>query len=202
MSELGEIIRRQRACRRFDPAGVVSDADIETMLEAAVHAPSAENSQPWVFVVVREQRTRAALAAWWSETWNAGGGDFVKQRVNDKLLVADFEYGMAHGGFAAAPVVVVIGADNDRVPEIYAGSSIYPAAQNFLLTAADLGYGACLTTGLTTFGVEQVRELTNLPATVMPMAAVYLGIPARRLSAPRRRPATSVTYREEYGKAW
>lgn len=180
----------------------MSDADLEQMLEAAVHGPSAENTQPWVFVVVRNQETRAQLADWWTETWNAGGGDFVRQSLDDKVLVADLEYGFSRGGFAAAPVVIVVCADTERVPEIYAASSIYPAVQNLLLAAADLGYGSCLTTGLTTFGVDRVREKLQLPDTLLPMAAVYLGVPARKLSPPRRRPAVSVTYRERFGTPW
>jgi nitroreductase len=195
-------IHAQRACRRFDPDGKVADSDVEQMLAAAVHAPSAENTQPWTFIVVRDESNRALLAAWWTETWNAGGGDFVRQSVEDKVLVADLEFGFSKGGFAAAPVVVVVCADTDRVPEVYAPSSIYPAVQNLLLAAADLGYGSCLTTGLTTFGVDRVRELLQLPQNLIPMAAVYVGLPARKLSPPRRRPATSVTYREWFGTPW
>jgi nitroreductase len=192
----------QRACRRFDPDGKVLDADVERILEAAVHAPSAENTQPWSFVVVRNQEAREQLAAWWTETWNAGGGDFIRQSLDDPVLVADLEYGFNRGGFAAAPVVVVVCADTERVPEIYAPSSIYPAVQNLLLAAADLGYASCLTTGLTTFGVDRVREKLQLPDMLLPMAAVYLGLPARPLSPPRRRPAASVTYREQFGTPW
>jgi nitroreductase len=192
----------QRACRRFDPEGKVLDADLERILESAVHAPSAENTQPWSFVVVRNEETRAQLADWWTETWNAGGGDFIRQSLDDKVLVADLEFGFNRGGFAAAPVVVVVCADTERVPEIYAPSSIYPAVQNLLLAAADLGYASCLTTGLTTFGVDRVREKLQLPDTLLPMAAVYLGLPARPLSPPRRHPATSVTYREQFGNPW
>jgi nitroreductase len=192
----------QRACRRFDPDGKVLDSDVEQMLQAAVHAPSAENTQPWAFVVVRDGRTRSELAQWWTETWNAGGGDFIRQSLDDEALVADLEYGFNRGGFAAAPVVIAICADTERVAEIYAPSSIYPAVQNLLLAAADMGYGSCLTTGLTTFGVERVRQLLKLPDTLLPMAAVYLGVPARKLSPPRRRPATSVTFRERFGNPW
>jgi nitroreductase len=202
VGELLTVMGAQRACRRFDPDGKVLDADVERMLEAAVHAPSAENTQPWSFVVVRDERTRVHLAEWWTELWNAGGGDFVRQSVDDKALVADLEYGFNRGGFAAAPVVVVVSADTERVPEIYASSSIYPAVQNLLLAAADLGYASCLTTGLTTFGVERVREKLQLPDTLLPMAAVYLGKSARKLSPPRRRPATLVTYREQFGHPW
>ncbi|MDT5007600.1 MAG: hypothetical protein QOJ24_4776 [Mycobacterium sp.] len=202
MGELLAVMHAQRACRRFDPDGKVLDADLELMLESAVHAPSAENSQPWSFVVVRNEETRAQLAEWWTETWNAGGGDFVRQSLDDKVLVADLEYGFSRGGFAAAPVIVVVCADSERVPEIYAPSSIYPAVQNLLLAAADLGYASCLTTGLTTFGVDRVRDKLQLPDTLSPMAAVYLGKSARKLSPPRRRPATSVTYREQFGTPW
>jgi nitroreductase len=202
VGELLALMHAQRACRRFDPEGKVLDADLERILESAVHAPSAENTQPWSFVVVRNEETRAQLADWWTETWNAGGGDFIRQSLDDKVLVADLEFGFNRGGFAAAPVVVVVCADTERVPEIYAPSSIYPAVQNLLLAAADLGYASCLTTGLTTFGVDRVREKLQLPDTLLPMAAVYLGLPARPLSPPRRHPATSVTYREQFGNPW
>ncbi|MDT7569736.1 MAG: hypothetical protein QOG76_8360 [Pseudonocardiales bacterium] len=202
MAELLTVMHAQRACRRFDPDGKVLDADIERMLESAVHAPSAENTQPWSFVVVRNEETRGQLADWWTETWNAGGGDFVRQSVEDKVLVADLEFGFNRGGFAAAPVVVVVCADTERVLEIYAPPSIYPAVQNLLLAAADLGYASCLTTGLTTFGVDRVREKLQLPDTLLPMAAIYLGRSARKLAPPRRRPATSVTYREQFGIPW
>lgn len=202
MGDLLAVMQAQRACRRFDPNGKVADADLEQMLEAAVHAPSAENTQPWVFVVVRDDRKRSLLAAWWTETWNAGGGDFIRQSLDDKALIDDLEYGFNKGGFAAAPAVVVVCADSDRVAEIYAPSSIYPAVQNLLLAAVDLGYGSCLTTGLTTFGVESVRDILELPDTLSPMAAVYLGVPAKKLSPPRRRPAASVTYRERFGNPW
>jgi nitroreductase len=202
VTELREVMRAQRACRRFDPDGKVLDSDIEQMLQSAVHAPSAENTQPWSFVVVRDADSRRLLADWWTETWNAGGGDFIKQSLDDRALVNDLEYGFNRGGFAAAPVVVVVCADTERVPEIYAPSSIYPAVQNLLLAAADLGYGSCLTTGLTTFGVDRVRERLALPDTLLPMAAIYLGPTAKKLSPPRRRPALDATYREKFGAAW
>jgi len=202
VTELRAVMLAQRACRRFDPDARVPDSDIEQMLQTAVHAPSAENTQPWSFVVVRDDENRKLLADWWTETWNAGGGDFIKSSLDDQVLVNDLEYGFNRGGFAAAPVVIVVCADTERVAEIYAASSIYPAVQNLLLAAADLGYGSCLTTGLTTFGVDRVRERLALPDTLLPMAAVYVGHPLRKLAPPRRRPALAVTYREKFGDPW
>ena len=48
------VVGRQRACRNFDAERDVGDDLIERVLDAARFAPSAENTQPWVFVVVRE----------------------------------------------------------------------------------------------------------------------------------------------------
>lgn len=39
--------------RAYDPAAELSDGDVRTMLEAARWAPSANNVQPWRFIVAR-----------------------------------------------------------------------------------------------------------------------------------------------------
>ncbi len=201
MADFFSVINAQRACRRFDPDAKVADADVERMLDAAVHAPSAENTQPWRFVVVRNEQARIDLAAWWTETWQAGGSQYARQVATDAMF-ADLEFAVGPQGFAAAPVVVVVCLDTEKVLEVFAQSSIYPAVQNLLLAANALGYGSCLTTGLTLFGVERVRERLGLPETITPMAAVYIGKPAVALKPPRRRPAQEVIYRERFGAPW
>jgi nitroreductase len=202
MADLLTVMHSQRACRRFDPDGKVPDSDIERMLAAAVHAPSAENTQPWRFIVVRDDATRADLASWWTETWTSGGAEHARQIITSDALYADLENAMSAVGFAAAPVVVVVCVDDQQVQEVHAASSIYPAVQNLLLAANALGYGSCLTTGLTTFGQDKVRERLQLPGTLTPLAAVYIGRAANKLGPPKRKPATSLTYREQFGRPW
>jgi nitroreductase len=202
MAELLTVMQVQRACRRFDPDGEVPDSAIERMLEAAVHAPSAENTQPWRFIVVRDGPTRADLADWWTQTWKSGGAEYARQVITSNALYADLEIAVSPIGFAAASVVVVVCVDDEQVQAVHAASSIYPAVQNLLLAANDLGYGSCLTTGLTTFGVDRVRERLQLPGTLTPLAAVYIGAAAMKLGAATRRPFSSVTYREQFGKPW
>ncbi|OBI17581.1 nitroreductase family protein [Mycobacterium sp. E2497] len=202
MPDLLSVIHSQRACRRFDTNGEVADSDIEKILTAAVHAPSAENTQPWVFVVTRDEQIRGELTRWWTETWNAGGGEWARQAIDDKHLFTDVEDGVANGGFASAPVIVTVCVDTERVAEVHWQSSVYPAVQNLLLAASSFGYGTCLTTGLTVFGIDHVRELLKLPTSLVPLAAVYLGVPARKLAPPRRRPAGLVTFREHFGNPW
>jgi len=201
VTDFFSVLHGQRACRRFAPNQEVPDDDIESILGSAVHAPSAENTQPWVFVIVRDADTRAAITELWMSGWAAGGADYVRGHASQRVF-EDVNHGIAGGGFAAAPVIVVVGADTRLVPEAFAPASIYPSVQNLLLAANAKGYGSCMTTGLTTFFGAELGKLIELPAEILPLALVYLGRPLRPLSPPRRRPAREAMHRERFGAQW
>ena len=52
---LMKTVRNRVTVRKFDTSYTVPDAHYELILEAARHAPSGANAQPWQFVVVRDQ---------------------------------------------------------------------------------------------------------------------------------------------------
>ena len=197
-AEFFAVVHAQRACREFTDAPV-DDATIARILDAAVRAPSAENKQPWEFVVVRDARTRAAIGALMTRAWETAGRAFSRDRIPAAML-AEVERGVT-GGIAAAPVHVVIGADTHRGLAATAAESIYPAVQNLLLAAAAVGLGATLTTIALGYG-DELRALVDLPEHVKPMAVVPIGHPARRLGAPRRDAFAVHTHRERYGTPW
>jgi nitroreductase len=196
--DLFAIVTRQRACRAFsdDP---VDDELVARVLEAATFAPSAENRQPWEFVVVRDPGTRAHFGELTRRAWEAGGREFAQTRLDAKLM-ADVDAG-ATGGVASAPVIIVVCADTERGLVATVPSSIFPATQNLLLAATALGLGSALTTITTAFAAE-IRALLGLPEHVVPVAIVPLGRPARALGPPRREPFGAHSHRERYGTAW
>jgi len=57
-----EAILSRRSIRKYT-AEPVSEADLETILRAAMSAPSAGNQQPWRFVVTTDLATLDAMAA-------------------------------------------------------------------------------------------------------------------------------------------
>jgi len=61
MDQRLNIIWARRSIRRYT-AESVSDADITTLLEAGMAAPSASNKKPWHFVVVTDKTKLQALA--------------------------------------------------------------------------------------------------------------------------------------------
>jgi nitroreductase len=195
--DLFSVIRTQRAHRLFtnDP---VPDDLVERVLEAATYAPSAENTQPWVFVVVRDPAARAQIGELTQRQWEQGGRDHSRPRLTAAMF-EDVEQG-AMGGIAGAPVVVVVGGDTSRCNEAVLDASIFPAVQNLLLAANAVGLGAALTTLATP--ARELRGLLGLPDHVRPMAVVPLGRPARQLRPPRRAPVAGKTFRERYGEPW
>jgi nitroreductase len=197
-----DLALRQRAHHRFDPLAPVPDADIMAMLTVATHAPSALNTQPWQFVVVRSEEVRRAFGAATRERWRAGTGAAREKNLVPGSVFSELDDGNGNGGLESAPVVIIVCFDTAKIEAVHGPSSIYPAVQNLLLAASALGYGSCLTTGLVSGSEALVRKLLQLPDRLELMAAVFVGRPARVLGAPRRRPAEACTHREVFGSPW
>lgn len=193
-----DVVLNQRACRSFlpDPLG---DEIVSRVLEAATFAPSAENHQPWVFVVVRDPKSRAAIGDLTRQAWECAGRAHSEGRLTPSLM-ADVDRG-AMGDVAAAPVLVVVGGDTRLVDRRVLEASVFPAIQNLLLAASALGLGSALTTLPLAFG-DQIAEIVGFPFEVRPMAVVPLGHPARPLGPPRRAPLSEKAHRETFGRPW
>src|SRR5436853_526674 len=90
VSDYFDVVRRQRACRDFEDAPV-DDETIGQLLEAATYAPSAENRQPWEFVVVRDAELRNRIHDLTEDAWKAGGREFAAKRLGPGLM-ADVDH--------------------------------------------------------------------------------------------------------------
>jgi len=195
---LFDVVMAQRACRQFVDRDV-DDAMVEWCLTAATHAPSAENLQPWVFVVVRDVDQRTAVAELTRQVWRQRGRAASEGRLAPGLL-ADVDAG-AEKGMAGAPVLVVVCGDSSVAHRSTLPSSVYPATQNLLLAAGALGLGSAMTT-LATLEADTLADILDLPGHVHPMAVIPLGWPARPLGPPRRQPVSERARRDRYGTPW
>ncbi|HEY1651635.1 MAG TPA: nitroreductase family protein [Acidimicrobiales bacterium] len=195
MPDFFDVLHTQRAARTFLPDDV-DDATVARVLTAATHAPSAENSQPFVFVVVRDPDLRAAIGALTARIWQGGARAYEESRLDPSFL-ADVDRG-AMGGIAAAPVLIVVCGDTRLTLEVALPSSIYPAVQNLLLAAHALGLGSTLTT-LPVVGGDELSEPLGLPPEIVPLAVVPLGHLPKPLGPPRRIPLSEKAHRDRYG---
>ena len=151
----------RRSIRVYTP-GAISDAEINTLLEAAMAAPSAMAKDPWRFVVVRAPQTLKSLS-----TALPGG----------QLL-------------AGAALGIVVAGDLDAALERNPGYLVQDcsaAIENLLLAAHILGLGACwIGVYPSEPSSRRVKELVSLPPSFVPVAVVALGHPGESLPARTR----------------
>lgn len=190
-----DVVHTQRAARTFLP-DPISDATISKILTAATHAPSAENAQPFVFIVVQDPNTRQAIGDITARIWQ-GGAKALEEKRLDPAFLAEVHEG-AMGGIANAPVLIVICGDTRLAFPQAMDASLFPAIQNLLLAAHALGLGSTLTT-LPVLGGAGLAELLGIPPEVVPVAVVPLGLLPKPLGPPRRRPISEKAHRERYG---
>jgi nitroreductase len=190
-----DVVLSQRACRAFLPTPVPYEL-VAICLEAATHAPSAENKQPWVFVVIDTEDLRRKIQALNEKAWTNGAREHAKNRLTPKLL-EDVERGVE----AVAPLYIVVCGDKEKGLEVTFPSSIYPATQNLLLAASGVGLGSAMTT-LALGSRGELQELLGLPDATMPMAVVPLGFPEQKMGPPKRIDFREVTHMNRYGLAF
>jgi len=195
MPDFFEVVHTQRAARSFLPDDV-DDATVVRILTAATHAPSAENSQPFVFVVVRDAAVRAAIGDLTARRWEGGAKALEEQRLSPAFL-RDVHEG-ATGGVAAAPVLVVVCGDTRLTHPKALAASVFPAVQNLLLAAHALGLGSTLTT-LPVLAGDELSAPLGLPPEIVPVAVVPLGYLPTPLGPPRRQPVSEKAHLNRYG---
>ena len=194
---LFDAIHSQRAVRHFS-AQPVSDEAIETILHAAICAPSGGNRQPWRFVVIRDTTMKHQLGQWYLAAWQTA-------TVNMETLTQPYRHGAELAQqMANVPVLILACLDHSdagpRLGPVTRGASIYPAVQNLLLAARALGLGTVLTT-LHTQYESDIKALLHIPETVETAALIPIGHPAEgvRFGHARRRPLSEVVFHERWG---
>jgi nitroreductase len=148
--ELIQTIFARRSIRKYtsEPVG---ESEIKTLLEAAMAAPSASNSQPWQFVVVTDRKTLDALA---------------EAHPYGKML------------FQAPLCVAVCG---EPAASAHWEQDCSAATENLLLAVAALGLGAVwLGVHPRTERVAAVRHVLGIPEGITPLCLLSIGHPAER----------------------
>ena len=183
-SPFTRLVNRRFSLRRFDLSRPVADKDVVSILEAARLAPSAENTQPWRFVVVRNPQGIAELA---------------KQCFSGIFSATKFA--------AESSCIVALCADRakflERAGEVVLRTALYQldcgiAGEHIALAAAELGIGSCW---IGWFNKKRARKLLGLPLHVELVALIALGY-AKEGVSPRgknRKPLSELTSMDRWG---
>ena len=193
---LFEAIYTQRAVRYLKP-DPVPDELIAKLLEAAIRAPSAANSQRWAFIVIKDPETRRKIAEHYRRV--PGAQHKPGESASEHRVVVSADHLAEH--LHEVPVLILACIQHDGSPsDITRGASIYPAVQNILLAARALGLGAVLTNRPRRGFEKEIKELLGIPENVDTAALVPIGFPAEgvRYGPTTRRPVEEVIFYERW----
>jgi nitroreductase len=154
MEELLDLMYARRSVREYTDEPV-SDEQVDIILKAAMAAPSAQDLQPWHFVVVR------------------------KRKILDKLTEV---HKYAHM-LEQAPLAIVVCGDQE-ISERHWVEDTCTATQNLLLAATALGLGGVwISLYPKRKHQKYVREILDIPEHVGVLCIVAVGHAAEKEKA-------------------
>jgi len=179
--DLNEAITGRRSMREYT-VEAVDERTINRLIDAAVHAPSAINQQPWTFTVLRDQNvldriSREAKSHMLGTTQASPHSDHILSLLNDP----NFHI------FYHAPVLILISV-TAAGPWIVEDCAL--AAENLMLTAYAEGLGTCWIGFAQTFlNTSDGKAVLGLPAEWVSVAPIIVGHPkAIPAFVPRKEP--------------
>lgn len=172
--ELRECIYNRRSVRKYLDLEVPKEM-VGEIIEAGTMAPCAGNLQNWGFIIVKDKDARNKMAdACLQQDWMAN--------ANVHIVVCGIE----------EPARQHYGLRGER---LYTVQNCAAAIQNMLLTAHELGLGACWIGG---FDEDMVKDICAIPGNVRPQAVLTFGIPDEKPEIPKRENIYNVCYFGEY----
>lgn len=147
------------------------DADIATLLSAAVTAPDHGLIRPWRFLIIRGEARRAL------------GNLLVESLLRRNPEAGEDEIEKQRGKPMRAPLIIVVAAhiqrNNPKVPELEQILSAGCAAQHIQLAANAMGYGSIWLTGASAADWA-VAEALGLEFDDKIIGYIYLGTPTSK----------------------
>ena len=201
------LFNRRDVRGEFRPNPVPDDV-LARLLTAAHHAPSVGLSQPWNFIVVRDNTVKQAIH-----------DGFLKANAEAARMFADERQGryrsLKLAGILEAPINICVTCDRERGGEVVLGRthqrdmdlySTVCAVQNLWLAARaeEVGVG-----WVSIIAPETLSEVLGLPDSVVPVAYLCLGYVDFFRSSPelqqrgwdKRLPLEELVFADRWGQA-
>jgi 5,6-dimethylbenzimidazole synthase len=185
--QLMDVIRNRLTSRQFDPKIAVPREHIEMVLEAARHAPSGANAQPWHYIAVTDPEVKRKIADYFVEeqrrraklkmkfpTPNYRGLETAPGFI---VVVADFR-------FMRAFPVLLDGSDLDKQYQQNAErillQSVAASTMSAHLAAAALGYQVWWVTAIGQEAAQvALKPLLGIPDDLAVIDIMLFGAPAK-----------------------
>ena len=189
MNAVMETILKRRSTRSYKPDPLARQ-DLETILQAAIHAPTGATAEPWHFTVITDKNAIDSLDIKARKAMSESGIERIVAMGDNP----------AYRIFFNAPVVIIISGENVlRKPGTHLSSlaDCSAAIQNMQLAATSLDIGSCWI-GLIRYLFAQDKSMA--PEGYTPLFALCLGYASGTETLPPRQLRTgTITWMETGG---
>jgi nitroreductase len=167
MNDVLKSLHERKSVRVFEDKNI-SDSDKETILLAAMAAPTAGNQQLYTILDITDQRIKDKLAV------SCDNQPFIAKSPMILIFCADFQ--KWYDAFLACGCSPRLPGVGDFVLAV---EDSVIAAQNAVVAAQSLGIGSCYIGDIMEH-CEEHRELLRLPEYVFPAAMLVFGYPTEQ----------------------
>lgn len=204
-----EAIGKRRSIRKFKP-DPIPEEKIRLLLESARLAPSGTNTQPWRFIVIKDNNTKKKLQEAAHNQRHIRRAPVVIACCADLSAFKEFSKRVDElinsGALPERTRDVFIpylkkGMDTVKKQDLVtaAAANVSIAVEHMVLQAVELGLGTCW---VRWYDDNKVKEILGIPDFVEVIALMPVGVPDED---PGQRPRLSIdkiAYSEKYGEKY
>jgi 5,6-dimethylbenzimidazole synthase len=185
--QLMDVIRNRLTSRQFNPQIAVPREHIEMVLEAARHAPSGANAQPWHYIVVTDPQAKRKIADYFVEEQRRRAKlkmKFPTPNYRGLETAAGFIVVVADFRFMRAFPVLLDGSDLDKQYQQNAErillQSVAASTMSAHLAAAALGYQVWWVTAIGQEAAQTaLKPLLGIPEDLAVIDIMLFGVPSK-----------------------
>lgn len=208
-NDLMFIMKNMRPMRRLKPDPINQEV-ITEILDAAVCAPNALNTQPYKFIVLKDTEEKTWFGNSYDKAMVLRFTPILPDKSDNSKNARNIRTAMEFGKtMKDVPILLIVCGkrdwpfsveEKDRVGLAPPSpGSVYPCVQNILLACRAKGLGASLTTMHQVFENELCQRL-GIPEEYGIVAVIPIGYPKGNFGPVSRVPSSELTYSDKWGQ--
>ena len=176
-----EVLLGRRSVRHYQ-AQQVDQSSVNSLLEAAVRAPTAMHQEPWAFVVINDLQTLKTLSDLAKPLIIAKEKISSTQHTQQMLKIFD---NPDFNIFYNAETLIVICCKTD---DPFYDADGWLAAENMMLAACAMGLGSCVIgSALPALNLSDVKTQLRISDNYTAVAPIIIGYPNQENTASTRK---------------
>ena len=203
--DVSEAIRKRRSIRKFKP-DPIPEEKIRLLLESARLAPSGTNTQPWRFIVIKDNDTKKKLQEAAHNQRHINRAPVIIVCCADLKAFKEFP--------ERVDELIESGALPEKTREVFvpylkkgmdtvtkdalivaAEANVAIAVEHIVLQAVEIGLGTCW---VRWYEDDKVKEILDIPEYVEVMALLPVGVPDEEPAPRPRLGLDKIVYSEKY----